>query len=129
MRLTRWTICLPLLLLVSGCATEAGYEKRLDTWVGKDEVSLVRAWGPPHRAYETAGVKMLAFVSNSEGWMPGSPGRMSDEFVNGKIVPVYIPATPGYSFVRSCETTFELTRGRVTRWSWRGNACKAKDPD
>jgi len=120
--------CLVLALLcLAGCATTAGYSKRLNTWMGADETSLVRAWGPPHRAYQSGGVKFLAFVATREAYMPGRPAQLSQEMVNGKSTLVVTEGTKGYSYTRNCETVFELERGRVTSWSWRGNDCKAEE--
>ena len=40
-----------LTILVSGCATTAKYDTKLNTWVGAGEDSLVASWGVPDKEY------------------------------------------------------------------------------
>ena len=39
-------------LLLTGCATTAGYEKILNSWVGDNADHLVSSWGPPASSYQ-----------------------------------------------------------------------------
>ena len=55
---------------LSGCATTAGYEKVLDSWVGAQEVDLVRSWGPPVQAYETGGRKFIVYSAKRNVCLP-----------------------------------------------------------
>lgn len=41
-----------VLLLLAGCATTAGYEKILNSWVGDNVDHLVSSWGPPASSYQ-----------------------------------------------------------------------------
>jgi hypothetical protein len=113
-------------LCLAGCATTEGYRKMLDGWMGADERSLVRAWGVPHRSYESGGVRYLAFVSSREVYRPADPPILGQETVNGKSTLTFTPGRPGYTYTKSCETTFELTRGRVSSWRFYGNDCRAE---
>jgi uncharacterized protein YceK len=36
-----------MVMLVSGCATTAKYEAKLNTWIGTSEDSLIASWGVP----------------------------------------------------------------------------------
>ena len=55
----RKIIQLILLAILSGCATTQNYELVLSSWVGRDEIELIRGWGPPRQTYESAGSKFL----------------------------------------------------------------------
>lgn len=51
-----------LLLSVSGCATAAKYDRKLQTWKGKSVDSLILAWGAPTSFVElTDGRKMVEY--------------------------------------------------------------------
>jgi hypothetical protein len=122
----RWC-CIAVLLCLGGCATTNGYRKLLDGWMGADERSLVRAWGVPQRTYETGGVKYLAFISSREVSSSRSQPVLVQDMVNDKSVLTYTPSAPRHFHTLSCETTFEITRGRVTSWRFSGNDCTAAE--
>ena len=52
-----------IVITLSACATTAGYEKVLNSWVGAQEIDLVRRWGPPVQSYETGGRKFIVYSS------------------------------------------------------------------
>ena len=43
------------LLLTTSCATNASYEKILNSWVGAPADALIYSWGPPHEEYTYSG--------------------------------------------------------------------------
>ena len=45
------TLLLLLCLALSGCATTAKYEAKLNTWIGVSEDSLIASWGVPDKEY------------------------------------------------------------------------------
>ena len=47
--------------MVAGCATRAGYETALSTWVGASEATLLSGWGAPDSFYESEGTKYLTY--------------------------------------------------------------------
>ena len=108
------TICvISLAFTLAACATTAGYEEILDSWVGSTEDQLVDSWGPPDGFYEGGGKKYLTYVYSSSGYTPGLPATSS------------MPATPGYSYSYNCKTTFTVIGNEITNWRYKGNACWA----
>jgi hypothetical protein len=91
-----------LAVLLCGCATEAGYERMLQSWVGKSERALVAQWGVPHGFYEAGGTRYLTYT-NSRVALAGNTDPIA---VNLR-----------------CRTTFEVQGGTVARWQWQGNDC------
>jgi hypothetical protein len=91
-------------VLLSGCATAANYEKILNGWVGASEDNLLATWGPPNNVYSSGGMKYLTFG--------GASGMV---FMRGMAIPV------------SCQTTFTIAEATrtITTWRYEGNACKA----
>ena len=55
---------------LSGCATTAGYEKVLNSWVGAQEIDLVRSWGPPVQVYEAGGRKFTVYSAKRNVYLP-----------------------------------------------------------
>jgi hypothetical protein len=118
-----------LVVLLAGCAavTVAGYEKMLDSWVGADEVDLVRAWGAPDRTYEAEGRRFVAYASRRQVHYAGAPLTTHVTVVNGMARTVTTGGTPGWSEERACITTFEIDGNRVVSWSHRGDDCRAPE--
>jgi len=85
----------------------------LNQLVGKPEQTLLQAMGVPSRSYETNGTKFLAYSEHRTDIIPGSPGF---GFWN-------VGAIPPQPIDRWCETTFQVTNGKVQSFTLRGNAC------
>lgn len=113
-------------LLLTGCATSAKYEAALDTWVGSTELELVKAWGPPMHSYETSGSKFLAYSSQRSAYMPGTSPSFTTSYVGGNAYTTTAGGTRGFNIPLSCKTTFELIEGKVSSWSYEGNACTSR---
>lgn len=92
-----------ILLLLAGCATEANYKTRVDSWVGQTEIKLVRVWGTPTSEYTVDGHKFLSYAHHGS-MMTGDANSMS-------LVTI------------GCTTTFEIADGKVVGWQGKGNAC------
>lgn len=116
------------LSLLAGCAYPSPqHVQALNALVGKSETDLLRAYGVPNRTYDAAGHKFLAYSRSRIESFPGTPG-----FGYGYGLGFgYAGFSPGFGYggfgpdiqQRDCDTTFELTAGRVTTWSLRGNDC------
>lgn len=123
----RNAILLLLGMTLAACATTAGYEKVLNSWIGADEISLVRAWGAPSRSYETAGSKFLGYTTQHDIFLPGTPMTYTTTMVGVTTITTPVAGTPGYAMTSSCLTTFEIVDGKVVRWSHQGSDCKAPE--
>lgn len=91
-----------LIVLLSGCATTGGYERKLSSFNGATEPELIRTWGAPHRAYESDGRKFLTYQSSR------------------------VAAYRGMAASYSCQTTFELENGRVVSSNFDGSDCRSR---
>lgn len=114
--------------LLASCATTAGYEKMLNSWVGREEIDVVRRWGPPQQTYETAGRKFLSYSSEKTVFRPASPGivhttRISNSAYSSRVLGGVGPTLTHFA----CQTIFELDGARVVSWTHNGNACKAEE--
>lgn len=118
-----------VVVLLCGCAlaTTAGYEKMLDTWVGRQEIDLVRGWGAPDRVYEVDGRRFIGYSSHHRVYQSGTPTTIVTTITNGSESTTTTPGTPDSASDLSCRTTFELDGSRVVAWSHQGNDCVAAE--
>lgn len=115
-----------IMLTLSGCATEAKYQEILRGWVGQDELSLVRGWGPPARSYEAGGHKFLEYSREGNMYLPGTaPTYQTSVYGNTAYTNTY-GGTPAMNIALSCITTFEIAEGKIVGGTWRGNNCTAE---
>ncbi|KAF1042229.1 MAG: hypothetical protein GAK35_02843 [Herbaspirillum frisingense] len=122
----RYLIALGALAL-SACATTAGYEKRLNTWVGANEIDLVRQWGPPAQSYESGDRKFLTYANQRNVFIPGSSPSYQTTFIGNTAYTQPVGGSSPMNVSMSCMTTFEVAAGRIVGWTYRGNDCKAKE--
>lgn len=113
-------------LILCGCATTANYEKILNSWMGDEEVNLIRKWGPPYQTYESSGRKFLVYGSRSNMYVPGVAPSYQTTVAGNTAFTNQVGGTPGYNIDFVCITTFEIASNRIVSWQWRGNDCKAR---
>lgn len=116
--------CMPLM---TACATTEGYEKLLNSWVGVQEIDLVRTWGPPVRAYETSGRKFLSYESQRKVFIPGTAPILRTQVVGNTAHTTSSGGSPATNVAMSCVTTFEVEGSKVVSWTHKGNDCKAEE--
>ena len=116
-----WIVVLGLFL--SGCATSANYSKIVSSWVGNTENQLVSSWGPPIGSYvKDDDSKILTYQSSGSYQLPGQ--AVTDPMTG------YPTTTAGATVLTNCTTRFYISSsGTITSWDWKGNACKAQDPN
>jgi len=108
--------------LLAGCNTPTPPDRQaaLDQLVGQSEADVVRQMGIPTRAFETDGHRFLAYLERRVDVTPGTgPWAPFWGHWGGSYGPDVPPAVVDYS----CETTFEITGGKVQSFQRRGNAC------
>lgn len=115
------------LVALSACATTAGYEKMLNSWVGAQEIELVRRWGPPQQSYEAGGRKFIVYSAQRNVYIPGVAPTYQTNVVGNTAYTTAVGGSPPMNIGMSCTTTFELDASRVVSWSYKGNDCKAKE--
>lgn len=140
----RRIILITLVAVVSaGCATTAGYEKILNSWVGSSESNLISSWGPPQSTYVLDdGGKVLSYDNKRNiqigGYATITPiTTYNNGTINGDLnanfnstSTTYVPTrTPVQSISMVCITRFAVRNGVVQTWAWQGNDCRAIAPD
>jgi hypothetical protein len=113
-------------LALSACSAGYGTQRRalLTSLVGQPEAAAVQALGVPMRTYETGGIKFLAYDQRridayGAGPFFGGFGAVGGYGGFGGFYDEY----PPYVIERGCETTLEVSGGRVRAWSQRGTFC------
>lgn len=112
-------------VLVAACATKEGFEKILNSWVGAQEIDLVRSWGPPVRAYEAGGRKFISYESHRNVYLPGVPPTYQTTVIGNSVQTNLVGGSPSMNIGKFCMTTFELEGSKVVSWTHKGNDCKA----
>jgi len=120
-------LCLLIAAALTACATTAGYEKMLSSWVGVEEIDLIRGWGPPLQSYEAGGRRFLVYASHRTVYMPGTPPTYQTTVIGNTAYTNAVGGSPDMNIGLSCTTTFELDGTQVVSWSYSGNDCKAKE--
>lgn len=99
-----------------GCATNANYEKFLNSWVGANEKDLIKALGTPNDQYKSSSTKFLTYQKTYTIEVPGTAPTYSNPDGN-----------PAFNVQTFCKTTFEVKDEYILNWQWEGNGCKAKE--
>jgi hypothetical protein len=124
-----------MVALLSGCATTAKYEAKLNNWIGASEDSLVAAWGVPNKTYNLPdGKKAIEYVHKetiqSGGYSYATPqttyqsGTIGNKPYSGTSTSYVIETTPVQNYKLSCKTSFIINNsGKVESWHHEGNDC------
>jgi hypothetical protein len=105
-----------LIATLTGCARTANYEIALNSWLGMPAEDLVRVWGPPSSIFQLADGHEVYIYERPSGVYITPPQIPETPAASGRLVPVW------------CRTEFEVSSGRILRWSWRGDSCRAGPP-
>lgn len=114
-------------MMMVGCATTENYEKMLNSWVGAQELDLVRRWGAPTQSYEAAGRKFVTYSSSRNIFIPGTAPTYTTTLVGNTAYTNRVGGTSAQNIGMSCQTTFEIYQERVVSWRHAGNDCRAFD--
>lgn len=109
-----------LLLIVSGCATEAKYRAQLNSYFGYNTKELIDAWGPPDSTYKLDNkTEYFTYNKSRNVYVPGN----STSNIYGNMIDTNYYG--GYNVNYNCKTTFTLENGTVTNYRIEGNDCVA----
>ena len=119
--------CLFALLWLAACATEQNYQLMLKGWLGASEQDLINGWGIPDKTYDTKTSRFVAYYHHYTRVDPGFEPSYHTVVVDAHTA-YAMPMGGIPPSVRDmiCETTFELHKGRVVSWNYRGNNCVAE---
>jgi len=135
-----------ILLLLSGCATTAKYEKILGSWVGSHVDDLAISWGPPQSSFPLSnGGKVIEYVHSNNARVGGYTYTTPQTTYNSGTASVYGSSgsaygtysgtsttyvqkqSPVYNIHMYCKTRFTIDiNGIINKWNWQGNNCRAK---
>lgn len=111
-------------LLLAACASSEAYEKKLTSWIGQSESSLIASWGPPNRAYETGGTKYLTWSSSGSVTLPGQQPTYHTTVIGSTAYTSAVGGSSPTTINLHCETTFIVAGGIIQSWRWQGNRCR-----
>lgn len=97
-----------LAMVLSGCATTAGYEKMLETYRNHPVWQLEEQWGKPSKILED-GTYRYVYLYGSSGMGYYSPDYNA----------VMVNTRQNY-----CLTDFMVKAGIITGWRYEGNRCR-----
>ena len=93
-------------ILLTGCATTAKLETKLNSLVGDSAESLIESWGYPDSTIEAPNGNTVYIYKQSQ---------------------LYSTPNTGYIFSVNCDISFELSEQKeIIVWRWRGNGCKSR---
>jgi hypothetical protein len=128
-------LVLLLCLGLSGCATTAKYEGKLNTWIGVSEDSLIATWGVPNKTYDMRdGKKAIEYVHRNTvqtgGYTYTTPqttyqsGKIGDKSYSGTSTTYVTETEPIQEYKFHCKTSFIINNsGKVESWHHEGNNC------
>jgi hypothetical protein len=128
-------LLISLCLGLSGCATVAKYEAKLNTWMGASEDALIASWGVPDKTYNLSdGKKAIEFVNKDifetggyTYYMPETTyhaGTVGDKPYSGTSTTYVRETEPVRKRRLYCGTSFIIgSNGKVESWHHEGNNC------
>lgn len=131
--------------LVAGCATQAKFQTKMDSFVGRPEAVLVGAYGPPQGSYTlNDGSKVLQYSRSGQMVLPGAQtmqpvttnttgnvtlnqGMRQTTGTYNSTSTSYVPQQgPATTVQLGCTVNFTIDAAGIVRtWSANGNHCVA----
>lgn len=110
-------------LLTGACATEDGFRKMVDPYVGQPESAVVTRLGPPDSSYQidknAGGAKVISYTRSASSTMPG---YAQTNCYRGTC---FTSVTPATAYSISCQLVFEISEGIIRSYRYQGNGCTA----
>jgi hypothetical protein len=112
-------------VMLAGCATNARYQSMIDSWVGKQEMELIRQWGPPHGSYDSGGHTFLTYTNEGSVYIPGTTSTASTTVIGNSAYTNVYPGMAPQNIRTWCRTVFEVADGVIVSSGGQGNHCVA----
>ena len=121
-------------IALAACASEAGFDARMQPLVGRSETDLVAALGVPNDSFTSSeGTRFLRYdglgaQSSTTGFPAGlSFGVGGFGFSGGGVgTGAGVGYSAGWNPPAPCSVTFEIRAARVESFSKRGSGCVAQ---
>jgi hypothetical protein len=131
--------------LVAGCATQAKFQAKMDSFIGRSEGALVGAYGPPQGSYTLGdGSRVLQYSRSGQMVLPGATTmqpvttnttgnltlnqgmRQTTGNYNQTSTTYVQQQGPATTVQLGCTVNFTIdASGTVRAWSANGNHCVA----
>ncbi|MCH9754813.1 MAG: hypothetical protein K0U11_03055, partial [Gammaproteobacteria bacterium] len=99
-----------LFFLLSACASTANYQKKIDTWQGKNIQALISKWGEPDTGIQLPNGHRIYQYTRKTMYSIPDPKRSPLRTDNGNLFSNYDePWNTHQTVIRSCQTSFETT--------------------
>ena len=105
--------------ILSGCATQAKFDKRMDAKKGLTKEQLIDDMGIPDKEYKSDNFEILEYNQSDVISLPNT----STSYLVGNTIQT---STTNNSFNVSCKLEFKLIEGVVSNYRYKGNLCKSK---
>jgi hypothetical protein len=121
-----------VVLSVVSCAqlpSTRGYTKLMDSWVGSSEASVISQWGVPDSSYSSGTTKYITYRSQRSFTIPGRAPTYRTHCSGYSCTSTPSGGSSAYTSTSRCETTFVINGGRVSSYSFKGNACRQAETE
>ena len=126
-RLVKLPLVVGVFLTLTACiATTGKYEKKLASWFGQNEQSLIAGWGPPQQVYESGGFKYLTYDWSGSAYIPGTSPTYQTQFIGNTAYTTSYGGSSAVTLNLNCRTTFTLQNGVVSAYRFEGNRCVSR---
>ena len=142
----RTAIISALAIALGGCATQAGFEKLMGTYMGNTEAQLVGRLGPPQNSYRLDdGSRVLQYARSGQIVLPGPTTyapvttnttgnvtlnngmRQTTGTYNQRSTTYVSQQAPDTTIALNCTVNFTVSaEGCVYAWRASGNNCRAR---
>ncbi len=119
------SLALVVAVSLSACATQAGYKRVVESWLGAPEHKLIASWGAPQRNYRSGGFSYLTYSNSRTVSVPGQAPSFQTTYIGNVAFTQPVGGSPGFVVEEQCETTFTVKDGIVHSYSFAGSGCKA----
>ena len=109
---------------LSACASQAKFEKVIQSWVGSSEKSLVQRFGVPTSVYKVEDSRFLEYLETKSGTVPGAPATYTTDCSGSNCQTTQTGGSAPMNFSTYCKTTFEVISGEIVGYSFIGPMCK-----
>ena len=126
-------LILAVLTILGACVSTGNYQTELQKWVGRSQTRLYQSWGyPENEFYVTPETKIVTYVRSGNKPIGGNTRPYA-----GIEVAYQAIETPDYGDNLSnndensdfyyCKTSFTITNGLVTDFTFNGDDCVSRE--
>ena len=109
-------------LFISGCASEAEFQRILNTRLGLTPKQLIQNIGIPAQTYQLDQTQYYVYKYSSSVYIPQ---QYMTHFNNyGSYGTAHTNSFGGYNMHYYCEVTYTIEDGVVKNWTYNGNNCR-----